>query len=223
MLDVELNHEPWNREVKWFRTPASQKKDFQSNDLLSAAWLRDFVIASGYRDGRIVLTDTRSQGTSEGSSVLRALAPTTVHALQNVNEHQVIAAGPKNNLHMYDLRNIRGSPLSRYDISRPFISYSEYINAADVDLPIALSRQFNVLAAGSANGAVQVFDVWSGREIRSKLESPQGEWSRRSPARSLLFNDQTSGTRGPPRLLVGKRDAVEEWHYEPPGQNEHEA
>lgn len=178
---------------------------FQRGELLDATWLGDRLMASTYRNRTIVLTDPRLDSRAN-NSVVRLLGQNPFHSLKSVNDHQLVAAGMMQNLCMFDTRLVR-SPQNMQDFSQPLITYPCYANKYHVNLPVTLNHQFNIIAASLPDETVQLFDLWTGREIKPRLNTA-------SPFRNataLMFNNSTDNGGSTSTLLIGRDSHVEKW------------
>jgi WD repeat-containing protein 21A len=139
------------------------------------------LIAAGCRNGMLSIFDPRvgTRHLTAAQPVLSVSHPSAISNLKMVdNERYVLASGLEDTLAMYDLRYIRPSrpvtPRSPYveghrnvnaSSSQPCVEYKGYSNLHTIRHGFAIREGSKSFAVGCDDGAVKVYDIWSGSDI----------------------------------------------------------
>ena len=194
-------------DTDWFQ-------EFHSTNsaVFSVTWLSSSLLASGCRNGAVWLYDRRSRG-----NTLRLQHPSSVTHVEHADEWRLVIAGLRNNLNTYDLRFPRTSHryLNDNNITNPYISYPNYQNIAHPSLGFDISTSLGLVAAGTDECGVKLFELWTGKDITPGWGNER-KW--KEMVRSLQFtgDDYEHGTnsRGESEsLLLGIKGVVEEWRF----------
>lgn len=86
-----------------------------------------------------------------------------VASVRFVNEHQLLAAGPRSKMALYDIRFTRNEA-NNY-VSKPLLEFPTYRNEARFDLGIDVSPDGHTVVAAQEDGGVKVFSIGSGSEV----------------------------------------------------------
>ncbi|PSR78231.1 hypothetical protein BD289DRAFT_376989, partial [Coniella lustricola] len=155
-------------------------------DVLSVDWhpTNSALIYGGTRDGRLLHIDLRLHGTQ-----IRDYGHTSsVAHIRAINEHQLLAAGPRSAMAVYDLRWMRQQPRHLHNHNHnqnhgnaqkqaaqtvPVVQMQGYSNAAHVNIGLDVVHLSGhggggggggVVAAGMDDGSVGVFSLQTGRK-----------------------------------------------------------
>lgn len=138
------------------------------------------VIYAGCRDARIHRVDMRTpySETADGRDWYRHQS--AVAHVRCLNEHQVLAAGPRSAMAIYDVRWLspgrRGVKGCGAAAARPVVQFPGYRNAAHLQIGLDVTHDVGgvaglgcggVVAAGLDDGTVGVFSLRSGRRLRA--------------------------------------------------------
>lgn len=77
-----------------------------------------------------------------------------------INEHHVLAAGPKNGMSIYDVR------YSSKRHTAALLRFPEYKNEAHLHIGLDVSTSMGVVAAAQDDGTVAVFSLRSGKKVK---------------------------------------------------------
>ena len=145
----------------------------KSVDAFAVDWLDSNVAISGWRNGNVVLWDTRinSTGTTIADQALRFEHKRGVCILNMKawNDNQVTVAGTRNTLcthykRMSKKRDDNGKP---YTI--PYLECPTYRNTAQgLPLGFDVSSRLNAIAAASDRAEVHLFDASNGKEVHPR-------------------------------------------------------
>ena len=184
--------------------------NFGGVDVLAVDWLNENVVLNGSRDGFLRLWDVRIP-TLEGTSA-PLKHPSTINHVRRLNENRIVVAGIKNKLSVYDMRFLRKSKPNCTE-TEPFVDFPTYKNCDRSGLHVGLDvLRDQLIAVGTDDEKVQVFDAGSGREVDVGTGGVLGRSSLGGLARCLRFVDG-EGTREGTRLYVAAGDAIQEWAW----------
>lgn len=149
-----------------FRVLEYPGHDRAAGDVLAADWhpTNDNIVFAGTRDDAFFRIDQRAGPGGRGECD-RFRHRSSVAHLRAVDEHRLLAAGPRGAMAVYDVRWMRGGGRRE---TAPVVMY-RYRNAArvDVGLDVAPIAGGGVVAAGMDDGAVGVFSLRTGRRLRA--------------------------------------------------------
>lgn len=132
------------------------------------------VIYAGCRDAGIRRIDVREAPLS-GSRPWQRHHSAVAH-VRCLDDHQVLAAGPRNAMAIYDARWGSSNGTGNAATPRPVVEFPGYRNAAHVRVGLDVTRDAGgvaglgcggVVAAGMDDGSVGVFSLRSGRRLRA--------------------------------------------------------
>ncbi|KAH8691129.1 hypothetical protein BGW36DRAFT_387733 [Talaromyces proteolyticus] len=192
-----------------------QKSKRPAMDLLAVDWLSPTVIASGFRNSVLCLSDLRSGGHSK-----RIRHPCSIEQVKKVDDHRVVLAGYRS-MCMYDLRftkfptketsnNGRVNGIS----SEPYLVFENY--DCEIAPKIDLSWELGMVASTTRDQSIKFHSLADG----SVLPSPASHPASRYPSvpgniSRLLFENPQYATRDwqRPRLLVARGNIIQEWTW----------
>jgi hypothetical protein len=137
--------------------------DFQLNN--------PHVLFAGGRQPRLWRTDLRTEGKEwsfEG-------VPSSIAHAKSLNEREVLAAGPKDFMAVYDVRNfggmetaakIKGGSGGGDTMAKPVLAFPEHKNEAHIHTGLDVSHDLGLVAAGQGDGTVKLFSTTSGRPVK---------------------------------------------------------
>lgn len=88
-----------------------------------------------------------------------------VSNLKFVNEHQLLATGPRSKMALYDIRFVKDRPVAGAYHSAPLLNFPTHKNEARFDLGLDVSPDGRTTVAAQDDGKVKVFSMGSGREV----------------------------------------------------------
>ncbi|KAG5996947.1 hypothetical protein E4U52_005444 [Claviceps spartinae] len=176
------------------RSPEIFTQDFQQGN--------HNVLFSGGRQPRLWITDVRAPVTE----VMYAPHTSAINHVRSVNPHQVLVAGLKNSMSLYDTRffgkksNASSSGRKRGGNGRaPLLTFPGYKNAAHVHTGWDVCAELGLVAAAHDDGTVKLFSLKTGRVLKSPaVDSVRTD----TPIKALMFSTM-SGERLP-SLWVGE-------------------
>lgn len=159
------------------------------------------VILAGGRQPRLWTTDLRTPAT-EWSYVQQ---PSSIAHLRSVNEHQVLTAGLRDKMSLYDMRFMKKAAGG----TGALLSFPGYKNAAHFHTGWDVSTELGVVAAAQDDGTVKLFSLQTGRILRSRvLDGVRTD----TPVKALMFNSM--GDRDKVlSLWVGKGQALTKFSF----------
>lgn len=180
-------------------------------EVLAVDWYNRDVVMSGCRDGTVRLWDVRSKSLSAGtSSPLEH--PSTINHVRKLNANRVVVAGIENRMCVYDLRFLRKSGMDK-EFTRPFVTVPGYRNRERNGLAVGFDVLGDKLVAvGTDDERVQVFDAGTGREVEIGTGEALGKRKLRGLARCLRFASGERKGEGA-KLLVSAGRGFEEWSW----------
>ena len=102
------------------------------------------------------------QGSEQKGAILHG---SPVSNLKFVNEHQLLAAGPRSKMALYDIRFVKDRPVAGAYHSAPLLTFPTHKNEARFDLGLDISPDGRTAVAAQDDGKVKVFSLGSGREV----------------------------------------------------------
>ena len=178
-------------------------------EVLAVDWLDANVLLNGCRDGTVRLWDARARG-AEGTRS-RVRHPSCVNHVRRLDAHRVVVAGLRRQMAAYDLRYIRTEDGRVDGVTRPHVGFPAYGNKELNGVRVGFDVCGDLVAAGTDEGGVQIFDGASGREVRVGRGRDVG---RRvgGLARCLRFVEVEGGREGR-GLLVAGVGGIERWAW----------
>ncbi|OKL57078.1 hypothetical protein UA08_07670 [Talaromyces atroroseus] len=155
----------------------SNNKQISANsmNLISVEWLSETVIASGFRNSSLYLSDLRSNGHSR-----RIKHPHPIEQIRKIDDYRLVCAGYES-LQMYDLRypntETVGSKQHRHGMcttsTKPYLVFDDYMR--QIGHKIDINRELGLLAALTNNHNIQLYSLADGSVVpsASSLLSPQ--------------------------------------------------
>ncbi|TQW03082.1 WD40 repeat-like-containing domain [Cordyceps javanica] len=175
------------------------------------------VLLAGGRRPRLWLTDLRCPAPSWRS----VPHDSSITHLRSVAEHQVLVAGLRSSMAVYDVRFFgrekrpggSGSGSGRGNGSAPVLRFEGYKNEAHVHTGWDVSVELGLVAAAHDDGTVKLFSLKSGRCLTGRGSSRRGGGTggggdglggvkTDTPVRALMF--QTMPRERLPSLFVGE-------------------
>lgn len=139
-------------------------------DILTVDWhpSSPAVLFAGARDGTFFRADTRASHWGRGGWEWYRHCSSAAH-IRAVDDHQLLAAGPRGAMAVYDLRWMEGWWRGRE--ARPVAMMAAYRNAARLDLGLDVATVGGgigkIVAAGMDDGTVGVFSLRSGKRLKA--------------------------------------------------------
>ncbi|KAG5968815.1 hypothetical protein E4U57_003990 [Claviceps arundinis] len=170
------------------RSPEIFTQDFQQGN--------HNVLFSGGRQPRLWITDVRAPVTE----VMYAPHTSSINHVRSLNPHQILVAGLKNSMSLYDTRffgkkyNAGSSGRKRGGNGRaPLLTFPGYKNAAHVHTGWDVCAELGLVAAAHDDGTVKLFSLKTGRLLKSPaVDSVRTD----TPIKALMFSTM-SGERLP--------------------------
>ncbi|KAF6809017.1 hypothetical protein CSOJ01_07188 [Colletotrichum sojae] len=147
------------------------------------------ILLAGGRNRDVKLIDMRVKW-SEWESL--PLGPVT--HLRAVNKHQVLVAGPRSRMALFDIRHRRSKPNG----TKPVLEFPKYRNEAHMHIGWDVDVAAGVVAAAHDDGGVGLYSLLSGRRLRCAAVDGL---KARTPIKSLQF--QTMPGRRHASLFAG--------------------
>jgi len=179
-------------------------------EVLAVDWLSHHTILNGCRDGHIRLWDIRSRAPESTSCPLKH--PSSIAHARTVNENKIVVTGIENQLCTYDLRFLTLTYARSGASTRPYLSFPTYRNRDLNGLAVGFDVRRDLIAAGTDEGRVQVFDGCTGQELQMGTGVGLGERKLGGSARCLRLVGDEDG-EGEVRLFVAAGESVEEWAW----------
>ncbi|KAG6051814.1 hypothetical protein E4U17_006023 [Claviceps sp. LM77 group G4] len=183
------------------RSPEIFTQDFQQGN--------HNVLLSGGRRPRLWITDVRAPVLE----VMYAPHASSINHVRSINPHQVLVAGLKNSMSLYDTRffgkqsNVGFGGRKRGGNGRaPLLTFPEYKNAAHIHTGWDVCAELGLVAAAHDDGTVKLFSLKTGRLLKSPaVDSVRTD----TPIKALTF----STMRGErlPSLWVGEEHDVKKF------------
>ncbi|EQL00867.1 WD40 repeat-like-containing domain protein [Ophiocordyceps sinensis CO18] len=158
------------------------------------------VVMAGGRQARLWITDLRTPelewtDVRHGSSIAH---------VRSVNPHQILVAGLKNTMALYDMRFFSQRPNG----VRPLLSFATYRNEAHFHTGWDVSPDLGIVAAAHDDGTVKLFSLRSGRMLRSDA---MDRIYTQAPVKALMF--QQMPTEKLPSLWVGVGPSIQKFTF----------
>jgi hypothetical protein len=159
----------------------------------------NILFAAG-RQGHVFMIDLRVPSTeSEWMSHGRP-----VTHLRSVNPHQLLVAGLRSSMDIYDLRFRKTLPNG----TKPLLSFPDYRNEAHIHIGWDVDVDNGVVAAAHDNATVALYSLRSG----TRLRAPAIDAIRSStPVKAMMF--QTMPRRHTPSLFVGLGPSIQKFSF----------
>lgn len=187
-------------------------EDFDaSSEVLAVDWLDTNILLNGCRDGTVRLWDARTHGSS-GTS-WRVKHRSCINHVRRLDANRIVVAGLQRQMATYDLRYIRpkDDDDSTNGVTRPHVRFPGYRNRELNGIAAGFDVCGDLVAAGTDEGGVQMFDGASGREVTVGVGGGAGR-KFEGPARCLRFVEMEGRGHGM-RLFVGGSRGVEQWTW----------
>lgn len=198
-----------NETMAWVAPQSPPKGDDVPLDVLD----QDFqqgnhnVLVAGGRQPRLWLTDMRAP---DARWTHLAHASSLAH-VRSVNQHQVLVAGARSAMALYDLRFLSGSGSGSGsgNGAAPLVAFPAYRNEAYLHAGWDVCPALNVVAAAHDDGAVALFSLRSGRRLRPgpALAALRTD----TPVRALQFAQMPRERL--PSLFVGEGPTVAKYSF----------
>lgn len=148
--------------LMWVSTgPSPQPKGsrFELGDIFSLDFLRGDhnVIFAGGRSNRFSLIDMRAPANQWD----KIRHKSSVAHVRSVNDHQVLAVGPRNAMSLYDIRFRRSRPNGH----QPLLTFPGFRNEAYVHFGLDVEPELGLVAAAHDDFRVGVYSLRSGRRL----------------------------------------------------------
>ncbi|KAL9591424.1 MAG: hypothetical protein Q9179_007739 [Wetmoreana sp. 5 TL-2023] len=192
----------WEQKCDW-------PGDEQAAETLAVDFWGPDVVLAGMRSGKVRMWDLRSNGAN-----VRFQHSTCVVNVRGLDQNQILVAGLKDKLCIYDARFIKTFPQSQQaealPASRPVHTFPTYRRNAFVYPRLGFDVYKNFVASGTEDKKVQIFDLHSSRELAvGSLAAPP---TVEKHARCLKFVEDESTGDGL-RLLVGNGHRIDAWAW----------
>lgn len=192
------------------QTFKSDDDDFDaSSEVLAVDWLDANILLNGCRDGTVKLWDARTCGA--GGTSWRIKHPSCVNHVRKLDANRIVVAGLEKQMAVYDLRNIRTKDDLGRGVTRPYLEFPGYRNRELNGIAVGFDVCGGLVAAGTDEGGVQIFNGASGREVRVGVDGNLGK-ELGGPARCLRFVEGEGGIEGRKLFVAGAR-GIEQWAW----------
>lgn len=193
------------------RLQTFESEDFDaSSEVLAVDWLDTNILLNGCRDGTVRLWDARTHGSS-GTS-WRVKHQSCINHVRRLDANRIVVAGLERQMATYDLRYIRPKDDdSTNGVTRPHARFPGYRNRELNGIAVGFDVCGDLVAAGTDEGGVQMFDGASGREVTVGVGGDTGR-KFEGPARCLRFVEMEGRGHGM-KLFVGGLRGVEQWTW----------
>lgn len=193
-----------------FLAPYSDGKAAEK-DVLALDWLTENTLLNGCRSGHIHLWDIRSATPASTSCPIKH-ASSIAHARAQ-NENVIVVAGIESQLCSYDLRFLT-SPYSSQSRAptKLLLGFPAYRNQDLNGTAVGFDVKGDLIAAGTDDEKVQLFDAGTGRELQA---GPGGGLSREKlmgTARCVKIVDGEAWGNET-SLYIAAGDRLEEWAW----------
>ncbi|KAL8718243.1 MAG: hypothetical protein Q9225_004601 [Loekoesia sp. 1 TL-2023] len=173
-------------------------------------WTQNLVLG-GMRSGKVRMWDIRVNGAN-----LRFQHPSCVSHVRAIDEHKVLVAGLRHKLSMYDARFIKASPQSEqwsvFPPSEPLYTFPTYRMKEYLYPRLGFDVYKNMVASGTEDKKVQIFDLTSGRELEIGNKNMLPNDTMTNHARCLKFVEHDFNGDGL-RLLVANGRRIDAWAW----------
>ncbi|KAL7906857.1 hypothetical protein GGI35DRAFT_457054 [Trichoderma velutinum] len=156
------------------------------------------ILFAGGRQPRLWITDLRAPAAGwsfvkHGSSIAH---------VRSINPHQVLVAGLRNRMSVYDMRFIQSNKNGTRDrvTSSPILEFPDYKNEPYFNIGWDVSTELNLVASAQDNGTIKLFSLSSGRVMPSG--KALGSLQTGNPVKAMMF--QTLPGENSPSLYIAK-------------------
>jgi hypothetical protein len=168
------------------------------------------VVFAGERTGQLRMVDLRAP-----ADVWERPAPVrhrgAVAHVRSLNEYQVLAAGPRSALSVYDVRYQDRRPNGRL----PLLAFPAYRNESHVHIGFDVQPEHGVVAAAHDDGTVSIYSLYSGRRLRcAAVDDVAAE----GVIKCLMF--QTLPHDRNPSLFIGVGPNIQKYSFGVHGMDE---
>lgn len=188
------------------------------------------VLFFGGRPGKLYVADYREKPHRWGV-VTTKVAPSPITHVKSVNEYQVLVAGLRDRLALFDLRFLGGRSSYHFNKSSssfvrnnnnssssgggggggalPLLTFPQYRNRAHVDIGLDVDLLSGIVAAAHDDGTVALYSLRNGNRLRSpdidRIRSSRG------PIQAVQF--QTFPRDSNPSLFVGVQSNINVYSF----------
>ncbi|RYP40151.1 hypothetical protein DL767_001866 [Monosporascus sp. MG133] len=164
------------------------------------------ILMFGGRPGKMWVSDHR-QPRDKWDVVS---ASSSITHIRSINEHQVLIAGLRDKLSVYDLRFRKNkSGNTSTNAALPLLIFPQYRNRAHINIGLDFDGSSGIVAAAHEDGKVALYSVYSGNRLRSldvdTIHSPRG------PIQCIQF--QTFPRDHNPTLFVGAQSNINAYSF----------
>ncbi|RYP22556.1 hypothetical protein DL765_001614 [Monosporascus sp. GIB2] len=164
------------------------------------------ILMFGGRPGKMWVSDHR-QPQDKWDIVS---ASSSITHIRSINEHQVLIAGLRDKLSVYDLRFRKNkSGDTSTNAALPVLTFPQYRNRAHINIGLDFDGPSGVVAAAHEDGKVALYSVYSGNRLRSPdvdtIHSPRG------PIQCIQY--QTFPRDHSPTLFVGAQSNINAYSF----------
>lgn len=195
----------------WLVEPSMRfcEDDLDAPEVLAVDWLSQNVVLNGCRDGSVRLWDVRARGI-EGTSYPLKHQSSITH-VRKMNENRIVVAGIENQLCTYDLRFLTSKAFQHNGPTRPYLSFPTYRNQDLNGVAVGFDVKEDLIAAGTDNESVQLFDAATGRELPAGNGGGLSSRKLTGTARCVKFVESLE--KEEMRLYVAAGENIEEWTW----------
>lgn len=136
------------------KAPRPEPREVFSLDFLTR---NHDVLFAGGRSNRLSMMDLRVS--PDRWETIRHRS--SVAHVRSVNEHQLLAAGPRGAMSLYDIR----FRLARPNGHRPLLTFPAFRNEAHLHFGLDVEPSLSILAVAQDDGTVAVFSLRNGRRL----------------------------------------------------------
>lgn len=155
--------------LQWVNDPEHYSTGKTTNDVLSLSFMpkNPQVVFAGSRDSKVSWVDLR---VPEGGRCGWIRHKSAVAHVNGINEHQVLAAGPKSAMSIYDIRFAQ-RPSMKNARNMPLIRFPDYRNTASIQIGLDVDPELGVVAAASEDraqaqdGRLYLYSLHSGKQL----------------------------------------------------------
>lgn len=174
------------------------------------------ILFAGGRQPRLWITDLRAP-TAGWSFVKHG---SSIAHVRSINPHQVLVAGLRNRMSVYDMRFIQANKNGCRDraTASPILEFPDYKNEPYFTIGWDVSKELNLVASAQDNGTIKLFSLSSGRVLPSgkALENLQTG----DPVKAMMF--QTLPGENSPSLYVAKGPFIKKFGCAPSNHSDEE-
>lgn len=162
------------------------------------------VVLAGGRQPRLWMSDLRAPE-AEWASIPHA---SSIAHLRSINEHQILVAGLRNSMALYDRRFFRSE--CQPNGAKPLLRFDGYRNEAHFHTGWDVSTDLGLVAAAHDDGTVKLFSLSSGRLLNAKGGGLAGVKTE-TPIKALLFQKMPRDRL--PSLFVGEGPSLKKFSF----------